>query len=139
MIFWILSQFWFCRILSCWVYVVIILVFDFCYILSFQDLVQFFVYCHNLVHCDLFLFTTIATVTTIIVKYNMLLLYWSKRIFFTKDLNWPTDGQTNKETTRLLELLGAAKKDKKNHTFRDFIYTKGSFWFLKAIVPSFPL
>ena len=48
----------------------------------------------------------VNTVNTIIVKYQMLLLYSAKGNFFTKS----PDRQTDRPTTRLLELLGAAKQ-----------------------------
>ena len=50
--------------------------------------------------------TTVTTVTTIIVKYQMLFLYSSKGNFSETSYN----GMTNQHTTRLLELLRAAKK-----------------------------
>ena len=45
--------------------------------------------------------TTVDTVTTIITKYQMLLLYYSRGNFFTKLLRptkWPTDRPTNRPT-----------------------------------------
>ena len=50
--------------------------------------------------------TTVTTITTTIIKYKILLLYSSKGNFFTSLFNQPT----NRPTTRLIELLGAAKK-----------------------------
>ena len=52
--------------------------------------------------------TTATTVTTITLEYQMLLLYSSKGNFFTKVLG-PTNRPLDQPTTRLLELLWAAK------------------------------
>ena len=51
---------------------------------------------------------TVTTVTTTIVKFQMLLLYSNKGKFFTK-ASGPTDRLTDRPTTRVLELLWAAK------------------------------
>ena len=49
--------------------------------------------------------TTVNTGTTLIVKYQILLLYSIIGNFFTKSYHRPT----NRQTTRLLELLRVAK------------------------------
>ena len=52
--------------------------------------------------------TTVTTITTNIVEYQMLLLYSSKGKFFTK-IYQPTNQPTDRQTTRPIELLRAAK------------------------------
>ena len=64
--------------------------------------------------------TTVATVTTIIVKYEVLLLYSIKGNFFTKSTDGPTDRQKDRPTTRLLELLWAANNIKVNSCILHF-------------------
>ena len=54
--------------------------------------------------------TTVTDITTIIVKYQMLLLY--KCYFFTKFTDQQTDRPTDQPTTKLQELLWAAKNCK---------------------------
>ena len=60
--------------------------------------VNFFnVFCENSFLVKLFLVTTVTTVTTNIVKYQILLLYSIKGNFFTKGLDRRRDRQRDKQ------------------------------------------
>ena len=75
------------------------------------------------------------SVTSIIVKYKILLLYSSKGNFFTKvaqQTDQQKDQQRDQQTTRLLELRGAAKD-------HDFTWKKVSLLKLYCSAAKCPL
>ena len=76
--------------------------------------------------------TIVTIVTTIIVEYQMLLFYSSKGNFFTKVIQ-----PTNQQTTRLLELLSAAKHVTShgcNENFSCGIYYRLNVFFLYVFI-----